>query len=154
MYSFLFVLTTKAERVPVLYIQFFLSAVGPTSQAKPCNFRKPILPALSTCVWSFLFLLSVSSQYVSFAACPFLAMKFRNSSFLGRLADLGDYFKGFNELSVDFFLMFEKRLMYVKNQKQHIFSVDFLILKGGLWQRLNKSFRVSKQKNRWRYLKP
>lgn len=63
----------------------------------------------------------------------FLARKFKNSSFLGRLADLGDYFKGFNELSVDFlFLMFEKRLMYVKNQKQHIFSVDFLILKGGL----------------------
>lgn len=46
-----------------------------------------------------------------------------------------------------FFLMFEKRLMYVKNQKQHKFSVDFLILKGGLWQCLNKSFRVSKQKN-------
>lgn len=74
----------------------------------------------------------MSSQYVSFAACPFLATKLKNSSFLGRLADLGDYFKGFNELSVDFFLMFEKRLMYVKNQKQHIFSVDFLILKGGL----------------------
>lgn len=108
--------------------QFFIYSFSFSCWAHFRNFRKPILPALSTCVWSFLFLLSVSSQYVSFAACPFLATKFKNSSFLGRLADLGDYFKGFNELSVDFFFnVWEKTDVCQKPKAAYILSGLFNI---------------------------
>lgn len=154
MYSFLFVLTTKAERVPVLYIQFFFQLLGPLPrQSRVTSVNQSCLHSQRASEVFFFFCQCLVSTW----ALPHVRFWPRNLKIHNFWADWQIWeiiLRALMNLVLIFFFMFEKRLMYVKNQKQHIFSVDFLILKGGLWQRLNKSFRVSKQKNRWRYLKP
>lgn len=56
--------------------QFFmyfpqLLDLEPSCQARPCKLCKPILPIPATCLWSFLFPLLVSSQFLSLVVYSF-----------------------------------------------------------------------------------
>lgn len=128
MYSFLFVLTTKAECVPVLYIQFFFQLLGPLPrQSRVTSVNQSCLHSQRASEVFFFFCQCLVSTW-ALPHVRFLARKFKNSSFLGRLADLGDYFKGFNELSVDFFFnAWEKTDVCQKPKAAYILSGLFNI---------------------------